>query len=123
LPPPDNPDDGVIRLSLAQPSAVVNVTAGVAGRVPVVFIAPADGSYTFMSSNNGSCDPKAYSTDTGSSSLDDDSGEGYNFMFSVTLTANQAYVFYAGAYSDKAGNYTVTVIEGAQSPPPEDIIF
>ncbi|MCL2245256.1 MAG: C10 family peptidase, partial [Treponema sp.] len=79
----------------------------------VSFTAPAAGAYNFESSNNGTLDPVAYSSATSSSSsntIDDDSGQGYNFRFLRHLNAGEIFTFFAGVVGNAGtGSYTVSV--------------
>ncbi|MCL1898037.1 MAG: M43 family zinc metalloprotease [Micrococcales bacterium] len=76
------------------------------------FVAPSSGSYVFESTANGSnTDPEAwlYNSSQQRIAYDDDSGAGYNFKITVTLTAGQTYYLAAAHYyPSNSGQYTVT---------------
>ena len=96
-----------IKLEINTPTTI-NITSG--ARREVKFTTPSAGSYTFISSNRGSLDPKAYSASTGASYLDDDSAGDRNYIFHKELTAGQIFIYYSGVLNDSNvnGNYTVT---------------
>ena len=110
-----------VSLSANAPAAV-NISNG--QRVQVNFTAPAAGEYRFASANNGSLDPVAYSSVSGTGSaatINDDGGEGRNFRFTRNLRAGEVFTFFAGVHRDSGnGSYTVNVqgLSAAQSAVP-----
>jgi len=96
-----------VLLTLNTPSTV---TINNGQRVQINFTAPSAGVYTFESSNNGSLDPLAYTAVGGSREIDDDSGQGENFLFIRNLRAGETFTFFAGVIRDRgSGSYTVNV--------------
>ena len=91
--------------------AAVNINNG--QRVQLSFTAPSAGFFTFESSNNGSLDPVAFSAASGTgsaASINDDGGEGKNFLFTQNLRAGEVFTFFAGVHSNRgSGSYTVSV--------------
>jgi|GEM_PF-1155484 len=99
-----------VLLSLNIP-ATVTINNG--QRVQLNFTAPSAGVYTFESTNNGSLDPLAYTAVSGSREIDDDSGQGENFLFTRNLRAGETFTFFAGVIWDRgSGSYTVNVQSG-----------
>jgi len=96
----------------ANAPAAVNISGG--QRVQLNFTAPYAGEFKFESTNNGSLDPVAFSSASGTGNINDDSGEGKNFRFSRVLSAGELFTFFAGIYNDNGnGGYTVNV-QGSQ---------
>ncbi|MDR0987109.1 MAG: hypothetical protein LBL98_05395, partial [Ruminococcus sp.] len=104
-----------ITLTPTSPSRSITFAAGQRVQITVT-----GGSATVESSNNGRLDPKLYRASTGTSSADDDGGEGLNWQYA--FTANQT--LYAGTYNNGAGTYTVTATFDSTTPtdpnPPTD---
>jgi len=96
----------------ANASATVNINNG--QRVQLNFTAPQAGFYRFESSNNGTLDPVAFSAASGTGSaaaINDDGGQGKNFLFTQNLRAGEVFTFFAGVHSNRgSGSYTVSVI-------------
>jgi len=101
----------------AQQTLAVNTPATVTisngRRVQFGFTAPSAGVFIFESSNNGTLDPVAFSAASGTTSaviINDDGGEGRNFIFSQNLRAGEVFTFFAGVHRDNGtGSYTVNV--------------
>ncbi|MCL2013532.1 MAG: leucine-rich repeat protein [Oscillospiraceae bacterium] len=104
-----------ITLSL-NTSASVTITSG--GRMEVRFTAPSTGAYNFESSNNSSLDPTAYTALTGGNIIDDDGGDGNNYLFQRTLSAGETFTFYSGVYNNNNvnGTYILTVTQAINPP-------
>ncbi|MDR0465350.1 MAG: M6 family metalloprotease domain-containing protein [Treponema sp.] len=98
----------------AQQTLTVNTTAAVninnGQRVQMNFTAPSAGTYRFESSHNGSFDPTAFSAASGTGNINDDGGQGSNFLFTHNLRAGEILTFFAGVHSNRgSGSYTVGV--------------
>jgi len=99
------------------PPPVLNLTLGTPGTVIITqnlrnevrFTATTAGIYRFESSNNGDLDPIAYTTQTGFTALDDNSGVGTNYLFQRTMTAGETFTYWSGVVSGGSGTYSVTV--------------
>jgi hypothetical protein len=99
-----------VLLALNAPAAV---TINNGQRVQINFTAPSAGVYTFESSNNGSSDPLAYTAVGGTREINDNGGQGSNFLFMRNLRAGEVFTFYAGLSRDSGnGSYTVNVQSG-----------
>ncbi|MCL2265491.1 MAG: hypothetical protein FWC22_05560, partial [Treponema sp.] len=92
----------------ANAPATVNINNG--QRVQLNFTAPSAGFFRFESSNNGSLDPVAFSAASGTGNINDDGGQGKNFLFTQNLRAGEVFTFFAGVHSNKgSGSYTVSL--------------
>jgi len=79
-------------------------------RVQMSFTAPSAGFYRFESSNNGTLDPVAFSAASGTGNINDDGGQGKNFLFTQNLRAGEVFTFFAGVHSNRgSGSYTVSI--------------
>ena len=87
--------------------------AQVVGVTGYRFTPDQSGTWEFRSSDSGSYDPVFYIYDANGNRIadDDDSGGGYDFLCTVSLTAGQAYDFFV-AYYDNRGEpaYTGTSV-------------
>jgi len=96
-----------VMLALNTPAAV---TINNGQRAQISFTASSAGVYTFESSDNGTLDPVAYSAMSGSREINDDGGQGNNFLFTRNLRAGETFTFFAGVIWDRGnGSYTVNV--------------
>jgi len=96
----------------ANTPAAVNINNG--RRVQLIFTAPSAGTYTIESTNNGTLDPVAFSSASGTDKIDDDGGEGDNFRFTRELRAGEVFTFFAGCFNDKGtGSYSVNLFTAA----------
>jgi len=97
-----------ITLTKAAPSATVNVTAGVNGRVPVTITAPANGSVILRGTSG--------TTDSNDPALYNSSGTRIAFQnfnswnFTYTIPAGQTVTVFAGTGGNVARNYVINAI-------------
>jgi len=109
----------VVNLTLNMPSTISIASTG--QLYEVRFTAPSAGNYVFESSNNGLLDPIARTLD--GFTIDDDSGEVWNFRFQRTMSAGQTFSFIATAWAadtwgnSNTGTYQITVRSSTTATP------
>jgi len=92
----------------------VQITNGM--RRVLCFTAPTDGIYQFASTDRGILDPTAYVSAYNNDCWSDDGGQPdtLNYLFAVSLAANETFIFYSGVWGDSSaenntGTYKVSV--------------
>ncbi|MCL1809392.1 MAG: pre-peptidase C-terminal domain-containing protein [Clostridiales bacterium] len=117
------------RLALAtttSPTDPFSITGNISFNVPLTvnvasanqkkyykFTAPNNGTYTFISYENGNCDPKGWLYNSAGFELDnDDDGSGdANYRISYTLDRGQVVYLAAGCWSTGTGTYKLVVVQ------------
>ena len=102
---------GNLDLDLGIPQ-YVDISAGAGWRI--WFLAPSSGDYIFESSNSGSLNPCAFTSDQFSSHefvINDNGAGGLNYRFTRTMSEGEWFSFYSGVSNHRnvSGSYTVTV--------------
>jgi uncharacterized repeat protein (TIGR02543 family) len=104
----NTPPPGGITLTQSSPSATVNITTGVNGRVPVTVTAPAGRSVTLtgQAGNNDNDDPALYNGQGATAARLAYQNNGWNFTY--TIPAGQTQTVFAGTGGNVARSYVIT---------------
>jgi len=93
-------------LTASSPSMLVEVGAGIYGRVPIEITAPSTGSVTIQSSNSYSASSPTLYDEFGNILANMNMGSGVDFRY--IIPTGQKMTVYAGTYLNIASTYTIT---------------